>query len=83
MITLGSGIDAGWAWMAVQDEGPGLPEVPESGRVGLGLSIVTQIAEAHGGHLALVPRAAATWGRPWWSGCPQTRPRALPLLARL
>ena len=52
VITLGSGIEADWAWMAVQDEGPGLPEVPESGRVGLGLSIVTQIAEAHGGHLA-------------------------------
>ncbi len=52
VIRLGSGVDAGWAWMAVQDQGPGFPELPESGRIGLGLSIVTQIAEAHGGHLA-------------------------------
>jgi signal transduction histidine kinase len=50
-IRLGSGSDEGWAWVGVQDEGPGLPAEPEGGRVGLGLSIVSQIAEAHGGEL--------------------------------
>jgi signal transduction histidine kinase len=49
-VRLGSGLVEGWAWMAVQDEGPGLPPEPED-RIGLGLSIVTQIAEAHGGAL--------------------------------
>ncbi len=49
-VTLGSGVVEGWAWMAVQDQGPGLPSEQED-RIGLGLSIVTQIAEAHGGAL--------------------------------
>jgi signal transduction histidine kinase len=50
VVTLGSGAVKGWAWMGVQDQGPGLPAEPED-RIGLGLSIVTQIAEAHGGAL--------------------------------
>jgi len=49
-IKLGSGVVEGWVWMAVEDQGPGLPAEPED-RIGLGLSIVTQIAEAHGGAL--------------------------------
>ena len=54
-IRLGAGLDSEWAWMAVGDEGPGLPDSPEGGRIGLGLSIVTQIAEAHGGRLSTYP----------------------------
>lgn len=50
-IILGCGTEAGWAWMAVSDQGPGLPPEPAD-RVGLGLSIVSQIAESHGGSLA-------------------------------
>jgi signal transduction histidine kinase len=49
-VRLGSGVSDGWVWMAVEDQGPGLPAESED-RIGLGLSIVTQIAEAHGGAL--------------------------------
>ncbi len=55
VIRLGAGVDSEWAWMAVGDQGPGLPDSPEGGRIGLGLSIVTQIAEAHGGRLSSYP----------------------------
>ncbi len=54
-IRVGCGIDGGWAWLAVEDEGPGLPDEPEGGRVGLGLSIVEQIADGHGGSLDSQP----------------------------
>lgn len=53
-VVIGSGTRGGWAWMAVSDAGPGLPDEPGK-RVGLGLSIVTQIAEGHGGALATFP----------------------------
>lgn len=53
-VVVGCGEEDGWAWLGVSDRGPGMS--PEPGdRVGLGLSIVTQIAEGHGGSLAMFP----------------------------
>lgn len=67
-IRVGAGQEDSWVWMAVEDEGPGIP--PEqrdlvfqrfwkgagtAGRNGLGLTIVRQIAESHRGHVRLVP----------------------------
>ena len=69
-VTVASGRAAGWLWIAVADQGPGIAvgdqsrvfdrfwRAPgESGardrRTGLGLAIVRQIAESHGGHVAL------------------------------
>ena len=53
-IVIGSGAEDDWAWLAVEDSGPGLADDPGE-RIGLGLSIVTQIAESHGGKLASFP----------------------------
>jgi signal transduction histidine kinase len=53
-VLVGDGRSDDWAWLLVEDSGPGLPEV-SGDRVGLGLSIVTQVAEAHGGSLASFP----------------------------
>jgi signal transduction histidine kinase len=53
-VDVGCGVVGGWAWFAVRDSGPGLPPKPGD-RVGLGLSIVVQIAESHGGALRSFP----------------------------
>lgn len=50
-VLVSSGVCDDWAWLGVSDDGPGLPADPGD-RVGLGLSIVTQIAESHGGALS-------------------------------
>ena len=66
----------GWVWVAVSDEGPGIPEADQAqvfrrfwrgdhdGRgSGLGLAIVCQVVDAHGGEIRLdsVEGAGATF----------------------
>jgi signal transduction histidine kinase len=58
-VLVGCGVEDGWAWLGVSDDGPGMSA--EAGdRIGLGLSIVTQIAEGHGGSLAMFARNTGT-----------------------
>ncbi len=59
-VVLGSGSDGEWAWMGVTDEGSGLANLDPEDRIGLGLSIVTQIAESHGGALRTFAGPAGT-----------------------
>lgn len=53
-VYVGSGVAGDWAWIGVVDSGAGLPDEPGD-RLGLGLSIVTQIAEGHRGRLVSLP----------------------------
>lgn len=74
-VRLAAGRENGWAWMAVEDEGPGIVPADrdlvfqrfwrgdrsvgrEEGRSGLGLAIVSQIAEAHRGAVGVAASAS-------------------------
>ncbi len=50
-LKLASGETEGWAYLAVDDEGPGLQLDSEELPIGLGLSIVERVADSHGGAL--------------------------------
>ncbi|NMO51749.1 HAMP domain-containing histidine kinase [Actinoplanes sp. TBRC 11911] len=63
VVTLATGRTGAWLWLAVTDEGPGIPasDLPQvfdrfwradHRRTGLGLAIVRQIVESHGGQVA-------------------------------
>jgi len=53
-VVVGSGLVGGWAWLGVADSGAGMGG-RATDRVGLGLAIVNQIAEGHGGRLVAFP----------------------------
>jgi signal transduction histidine kinase len=92
-IRVAGGLDDGWVWMAVEDQGPGIAEADQArvfqrffrgdgsqaraeGRSGLGLAIVRQVAEAHGGEarLASSPGRGSTFSV--W--IPEARQEVLP-----
>jgi signal transduction histidine kinase len=68
-VLLAAGIEGAWRWLAVRDAGPGIsveqqPQVFERawsahGSSGLGLAIVRQVVEAHGGAVQLHSEAGS------------------------
>lgn len=67
-VVIGTGTLDGWAWAAVADSGSGIDpiDVERAGRRGLGLAIVRQVAEAHGGSLAAFARPGAGTTMTMW-----------------
>lgn len=72
-IRVSCGTDAPWAWIRLEDSGPGLPAeqlhsavapffTTKAGGLGLGLTIVESIAEQHGGRLLLAHAARGGLG---------------------
>lgn len=77
-IRVGSGVEpSGWSWLAVADQGPGIDaedrdlvfqrfwrgEDEQASGSGIGLSIVRQVAEVHGGRVGLdsIPGEGSTF----------------------
>jgi two-component system heavy metal sensor histidine kinase CusS len=56
-VRVTSGTEQGWVYLAVDDMGSGFDPNQVSG--GLGLSIVRQVAEIHGGRLVMTPNPHA------------------------
>lgn len=104
-VLVGAGREGGWCWMAVRDAGPGIDPDAQArvfdrfwqadgpgrpGHAGLGLSIVRQIAESHGGTVALhsAPGVGSTFAV-WLpsgartGGADEVRPPAADPLPRL
>lgn len=88
-IRIAAGVQDGWTWLGVRDEGPGIaeeqrplvwqrywrgdrPARPDPNRSGLGLAIVRQVAESHGGAVQLHSKLGE--GSTFLVWIPQSRP---------
>jgi signal transduction histidine kinase len=70
-LVVAAGAEGVWRWLAVADEGPGIPAQEQAhvferawsanGSTGLGLAIVRQIVEAHGGAVHLHSSTGSTF----------------------
>jgi signal transduction histidine kinase len=82
-IRIASGSQSGWAYLAVDDAGPGLLLDDEEMPIGLGLSIVERVVVGHGGRLATYPGSsgAGTTMVMWLplAGCKTPHPNNSPL----
>ncbi|MCO4093399.1 MAG: hypothetical protein HEQ37_02520 [Acidovorax sp.] len=92
-IRLTYGCEPPWAWLRLEDNGPGLPAdqvrsatepfySTKAGGLGLGLTIVESIAERHGGRLVLTHDAPGGLGGATFElRLPLTKPLATPALS--
>lgn len=93
-VELATGRSEGWCWLAVRDQGPGIPledqprvfdrfwqsreHAAYNGHSGLGLAIVRQIAEGHDGRVTVHSTPGEGCTFVLWLPDPLTRQRDLP-----